>query len=217
MIPDPNGAVNINGTMKQILEPLFKMTEGNKKQYIADVKVMNYLLQAIPNDIYNSFDACKNAKEMWEQIKSLMFGYDVTSHVRHSRLMDEFDKFATKEGESFESVYERLTTLVNIVDSNNVRPISVMARIQPADGNVETMPSYNAKAVVRHVYKVYDPFLKAALGYKNPKRLKKAIAAQQKMYDGEKLHSVNLKIDSPDSKETLKDAKEIRLKMRNKM
>ncbi|GJZ31770.1 hypothetical protein Tco_0576817 [Tanacetum coccineum] len=59
--------------------------------------VMNYLLQAIPNDIYNSMDACKNSKEMWQRIKRLMFGFEVTSHVRHSQLMDEFDKFAAKE------------------------------------------------------------------------------------------------------------------------
>ncbi|GJT06111.1 hypothetical protein Tco_0840573 [Tanacetum coccineum] len=101
------------------------MTKGNKKHYIADVKVMNYLLQEIPNDIYNSVDAFKNAKEMWERIKRLMFGSDVTSHVRHLRLMDEFEKFAAKEGESLESVYERLTMLVNIMDRNNVRPIPV--------------------------------------------------------------------------------------------
>ncbi|GJS34049.1 hypothetical protein Tco_0532431, partial [Tanacetum coccineum] len=50
-------------------------------------------------------------------------GSEVTSHVRYSRLMDEFDKFAAKEGESLESVYERLTTLVNIMDRNNVRHI----------------------------------------------------------------------------------------------
>ncbi|GKE84072.1 hypothetical protein Tco_1557814 [Tanacetum coccineum] len=81
MIPNPDN------TEKQILEPLSKMTEGNKKQYIVDVKVMNYLFQAIPNDIYNSMDACKNAKEMWKGIKRLMFGSDVTSHVRHSRLI----------------------------------------------------------------------------------------------------------------------------------
>nr|GEW40467.1 retrovirus-related Pol polyprotein from transposon TNT 1-94 [Tanacetum cinerariifolium] len=37
------------------------------------------------------------------------------------------------------------------------------------------------------------------------------------MYDGEKLHSTKLVIDSPDSEETLEDAKESRLKMRNKM
>ncbi|GJQ94879.1 hypothetical protein Tco_0006018 [Tanacetum coccineum] len=82
MIPNPNN------TQLQILEPLSKMTEVNKKQYIADVRVMNYLLQAIPNDIYNSVDA-------------------------------------SKEGESLESVYERLTTLVNIMDRNNVCHILV--------------------------------------------------------------------------------------------
>ncbi|GJR23112.1 retrovirus-related pol polyprotein from transposon TNT 1-94 [Tanacetum coccineum] len=105
MIPD------LDDTQVKILEPLSKMTESNKKQYIADVKFMNYLLQAIPNDIYNSVDACKNAKEMWERIKRLMYGSDVTNHVRHSRLMNVFDKFAAKEGESLESVYERLITL----------------------------------------------------------------------------------------------------------
>ncbi|GKA70562.1 putative ribonuclease H-like domain-containing protein [Tanacetum coccineum] len=65
--------------------------------------------------------------------------------------------------------------------------------------------------------KVYDPFLKARLGYKNPERLKKTIAAQPKMYDGEKLHSTKLVIDSPDSEETLEDAEESQLKIRNKM
>ncbi|GJW13017.1 hypothetical protein Tco_0017150 [Tanacetum coccineum] len=54
-----------------------------------------------------------------------MHGYEITTHVRHSRLMDEFDKLAAKEGESLDSIHERLTTLVNIMDRNYVRPISV--------------------------------------------------------------------------------------------
>ncbi|GJY21742.1 putative RNA-directed DNA polymerase, partial [Tanacetum coccineum] len=119
MIPNPDD------TNTQILEPLSKMTSANKSQYIADVKVMNYLLQVIPNDIYNSVDACKTAQEMWERIKRLMYGFDITTHVRHSQLMDEFDKFAAKEGESLDYVHERLTKLVNIMDRNNVRPIPV--------------------------------------------------------------------------------------------
>nr|GEV70302.1 hypothetical protein [Tanacetum cinerariifolium] len=110
IVPNPDKPI------EQILKPLSKMTDENKKQYIADVRVMNYLLQAIPNDIYNSVDACKNAKDMWERIKRLMFGSDVTNHVRHSQLMDDFDKFTAKEEESLESVYERLTTLVNIMN-----------------------------------------------------------------------------------------------------
>ncbi|GKD64106.1 hypothetical protein Tco_1306214 [Tanacetum coccineum] len=112
IIPDPDDAMNINGTVKQILEPLSKMTEGNKKQYIADVKVMNYLFQAIPNDIYNSVDA-------------------------------------SKEGESLISVYERLTTLMNIMDRNNVRPIPVSINtkflncLQPEWSKYVTMVHHN--------------------------------------------------------------------------
>nr|GEV13060.1 hypothetical protein [Tanacetum cinerariifolium] len=73
MIPNPDK------TTEKILKPLSKITKGNKKQYAADVRVMKYLRQAIPNDIYNSVDACKNANDMWERIKRLMFGSDVTN------------------------------------------------------------------------------------------------------------------------------------------
>ncbi|GKC12789.1 hypothetical protein Tco_1009571, partial [Tanacetum coccineum] len=62
--------------------------------------------------------------------------------------------------------------------------------------------------------KVYDLFL-TGLGYKNPERLKKAITTQPKMYDGEKLHSVNLKIDSPDLEETLENMEEIENEKQN--
>ncbi|GKB67406.1 hypothetical protein Tco_0928818 [Tanacetum coccineum] len=138
------------------------MTEINKKQYIADVRVMNNLLQAIPNDIYNSVDACKTDQEMWERIKRLMYGFDVTNHVRHSRLMDEFDKFAAKEGESLESVYERLTTLVNIIDRNNVRPILVSINtkflncLQPEWSKYVTMVRQNQSGDTVSYDQLYD-------------------------------------------------------------
>ncbi|GKA57685.1 hypothetical protein Tco_0756873 [Tanacetum coccineum] len=65
--------------------------------------------------------------------------------------------------------------------------------------------------------KVYDHFLKAGLGYTSPKHLKKAIAAQPKMYDGDLIHSNKLVIHSIDSEETLEDTEESRNKMRHKM
>nr|GEV75614.1 hypothetical protein [Tanacetum cinerariifolium] len=166
-ILDPNGVVNINDTVKQILESLSKMTEGNKKKYITDVKVMNYLLQVIPNDIYNSVDACKNAKEMWERIKRLMFGFEVTSHVRHTLLMHEFDKFAAKEGESLESVYEILTTLVNIMDHNIVRPISVSINtqllncLQPEWSKYVTMVRHNQTGETVSYDMLYDSLIQS--------------------------------------------------------
>ncbi|GJU58995.1 hypothetical protein Tco_1236761 [Tanacetum coccineum] len=65
--------------------------------------------------------------------------------------------------------------------------------------------------------KVYDPFLKAGLGYTNPVRLKKAIAAQPKMYDGDLIHNNKLVIHTTDSEETLEDVDKSRNKMRHKM
>ncbi|GJW90676.1 hypothetical protein Tco_0168229 [Tanacetum coccineum] len=95
MIPDPNGAVNINSTVKQILESLSKMTVDNKKQYIADVKVMNYLLQAIPNDIYNSVDASKgeSLEFVYERLTMLVNIMDRNNIVSYDMLYDSFVQF----------------------------------------------------------------------------------------------------------------------------
>ncbi|GJZ24050.1 putative ribonuclease H-like domain-containing protein [Tanacetum coccineum] len=65
--------------------------------------------------------------------------------------------------------------------------------------------------------KVYDPFLKAGLGYANFVRLKKVVAAQPKMYDGDLIHNNKLVIHTTDSEETLVDAEESRNKMRHKI
>nr|GEU76717.1 hypothetical protein [Tanacetum cinerariifolium] len=116
---------DLDDPRNEILKPISKMIEANRKHYTNDVRVMNYLLQAIPNDIYNSVDACKDGQKMWERIQRLMYGSEKNKSVIHSRLMNEFDKFEAKEGESLDSVYERLSTLVNVMYRNDVRPIKV--------------------------------------------------------------------------------------------
>ncbi|GJX64694.1 hypothetical protein Tco_0299037 [Tanacetum coccineum] len=113
IIPNPDN------TQQQIMETLSKMTEGNKKQYIADVRVMNYLLQAIPK-IY-------------------------TIQWMHVRMLRK----CAKEGELLESMYERLITLVNIMDRNNVCPISASINtkfhncLQPGWSKYVTIVCYN--------------------------------------------------------------------------
>ncbi|GJX75360.1 hypothetical protein Tco_0313955 [Tanacetum coccineum] len=105
---------------KEMLKPINKMTESNKKQYLVVIKVMNYILKRIPSDIYNSVDACKDANLCGKRSKRLMHCSEITKQERHSRLMNEFDKFVAMKGESLGSVYERLTTLVNVMDWNNI-------------------------------------------------------------------------------------------------
>ncbi|GJR34911.1 retrovirus-related pol polyprotein from transposon TNT 1-94 [Tanacetum coccineum] len=75
----------------------------------------------------------------------------------------------------------------------------------------------NNGGMSEHDSNVHDEY--PGLGYQNPKRLKKAIAAQpklynddSKLYNGDSLHNVNLIIDSPDLEETLEEAEESDLK-----
>ncbi|GKE01032.1 hypothetical protein Tco_1389015 [Tanacetum coccineum] len=101
------------------------MSKPNKDQYFVDIKVMNYILQGIPNDIYNFVDACSNGQKMWKRIKRLMQGSDISHQERHSRLINEFDKFVAVEGETLTSVYERISTLINVMDRNKVHPPAI--------------------------------------------------------------------------------------------
>ncbi|GJT99999.1 hypothetical protein Tco_1110338 [Tanacetum coccineum] len=93
MIQNPDKPDDPNA---KIIEPLSKMTVSNKQQYFSDIKVMHFLFQGIPNDIYNSVYACTTAK-----------------------------KCGNGSEESLSSVYERLTTLVNVMERNNIHPLSI--------------------------------------------------------------------------------------------
>ncbi|GJR43719.1 hypothetical protein Tco_1311822 [Tanacetum coccineum] len=42
--------------------------------YDAEMELMNLILLSIPNDIYNSVDACTLAKDMWKRVERLMRG-----------------------------------------------------------------------------------------------------------------------------------------------
>ncbi|GKD57595.1 hypothetical protein Tco_1290982 [Tanacetum coccineum] len=64
--------VDPNDSSQKIPKPIKDLSTDDQKKYYADIKVMNYILQGIPNDIYISVDACNDAQNMWNQIKRLM-------------------------------------------------------------------------------------------------------------------------------------------------
>ncbi|GJU85101.1 hypothetical protein Tco_1292647 [Tanacetum coccineum] len=140
-----------NNELKTIYEPISKMSAQNKAQYFADIMVMKYILQGIPNDINNSVDACLDAQTIWKRIKRLMEGSEISQQERHSRLMNKLDNFVAMEGESLTSVYERFATLINFMDQNNVPkkaarnhdPLVVVANSHAHSSNSHASSSYS--------------------------------------------------------------------------
>ncbi|GJU28288.1 hypothetical protein Tco_1166909 [Tanacetum coccineum] len=73
--------------------------------YDAEMELMNMILLSIPNEIYNSVDSCKMAKEMWARVERLMRGTIQNQVDRETRFTNEFDQFVAEPGESLVSVY----------------------------------------------------------------------------------------------------------------
>nr|GEX22423.1 hypothetical protein [Tanacetum cinerariifolium] len=155
--------LNPDNTQQQILEPLSKMTEGNKKQYIADVRKQKV----------------HDAKYFREQMLLAM------KDEAGSNLTNEENDFMLNNSYSKDTL-EELTVAIMLMD-----------QLQPLYDNAKHVNHIMQRLLVR-------------LGYQNPEHLKKAIASQPKLYNGDSLHSANLIIDSPDSEETLEDAKKRR-------
>ncbi|GJT27525.1 retrovirus-related pol polyprotein from transposon TNT 1-94 [Tanacetum coccineum] len=61
--------------------------------YDAEMELMNLILLSIPNEIYNSVDACTTAKEMWKRVDRLMKGLYKNQVDKKPVFRNEFDQF----------------------------------------------------------------------------------------------------------------------------
>ncbi|GJS81644.1 retrovirus-related pol polyprotein from transposon TNT 1-94 [Tanacetum coccineum] len=86
----------------------------------AEMEVMNMILLSIPNEIYNSVDACTSAKDMWKRVERLMRGTIQNKVDRETYFTNEFDQFVVEPGESLVSVYNRFAQLMNDLERNNM-------------------------------------------------------------------------------------------------
>ncbi|GJY35250.1 hypothetical protein Tco_0420628 [Tanacetum coccineum] len=86
----------------------------------AEMEVMNMILLSIPNEIYNSMDACTSAKDMWKRVERLMRGTIQNKVDRETRFTNEFDQFVAEPGEALVSVYNRFAQLMNDLEQNNM-------------------------------------------------------------------------------------------------
>ncbi|GJT31628.1 retrovirus-related pol polyprotein from transposon TNT 1-94 [Tanacetum coccineum] len=88
--------------------------------YDAEMELMNLILLSIPNDIYNSVDACTLAKDMWKEVERLYEGTIQNKVDRETRFTNEFDQFVAEPGEALVLVYNRFAQLMNDLERNDM-------------------------------------------------------------------------------------------------
>ncbi|GJS74506.1 hypothetical protein Tco_0707347 [Tanacetum coccineum] len=110
------GAVQQGPVRARVLNDL---SAEEKERYKADIRATNILLQGIPKDIYSLINHYTDAKDIWENVKMILEGSELTKDDKESQLYDEFEHFCQNKGETIQGYYVRFTKLIN--DMRNIK------------------------------------------------------------------------------------------------
>nr|GEW03872.1 hypothetical protein [Tanacetum cinerariifolium] len=88
--------------------------------YDAKIELMNLILLLIPNDIYNSVDACTSAMDMWKKVERLMRGTIQNKVDRETYFTNKFDQFVAEPREALISIYNQFAQLMNDLERNDM-------------------------------------------------------------------------------------------------
>ncbi|GJS63119.1 hypothetical protein Tco_0020247 [Tanacetum coccineum] len=78
-----------------------------------DINATNIVLKGLPQDIYNLVNHNEHANQIWDRVKLLIQGSELSLQERESKLYDEFNTFTSTHGESIHSYYLRFLKLIN--------------------------------------------------------------------------------------------------------
>ncbi|GKE87975.1 hypothetical protein Tco_1565450, partial [Tanacetum coccineum] len=77
-----------------------KLIEAQQLQDDCDVQATNIILHGLPPDVYALFNHQEAAKDIWDRVKMLTKGTELSYQERECRVYNLFDKFAYVQGET---------------------------------------------------------------------------------------------------------------------
>nr|GFB54396.1 hypothetical protein [Tanacetum cinerariifolium] len=96
-------------------------TPENRKLTDVEVEAIHMILNGIGDDIYSTMDACSAAREIWLSIERLQQGESINKQDIKTKLLWEFDKFTSRDGESIEPYYSRFYKMMNEMVRNKLK------------------------------------------------------------------------------------------------
>ncbi|GKD17831.1 hypothetical protein Tco_1206989 [Tanacetum coccineum] len=90
-----------------------KLTKAQQLQDDCDVQATNIILHGLPPGVYAFVNHQEAAKDIWDRVKLLMKGTELSYQERECRLYNLFDKFAYVQGETMYEYYWRFSQLIN--------------------------------------------------------------------------------------------------------
>ncbi|GJW49111.1 plastidial pyruvate kinase 4, chloroplastic [Tanacetum coccineum] len=73
------------------------LTDEEKLRESVDITETNIVLQGLPQDIYNFVNHNEDAKQIWDRVKLLIQGSELSLQERESKMYDDFDTSAQRQ------------------------------------------------------------------------------------------------------------------------
>ncbi|GJY47461.1 hypothetical protein Tco_0436524 [Tanacetum coccineum] len=89
------------------------LSQAEKDRLRVDIRATNILLQGLPRDIYKLINHNTDAKDIWDNVKMLLEGSELTKDDHESQLYDEFKHSGQHKGENIHDYYVMFTKLIN--------------------------------------------------------------------------------------------------------
>ena len=86
-----------------------------EKQHYVTAKCI--ILSSLSDNVFNRVYSCENTKELWNTIIENHEGTEDVANERYNVLIDKLNSFKQLDEESVESMYSRLNTFVNEINS----------------------------------------------------------------------------------------------------
>ncbi|GJX34073.1 reverse transcriptase domain-containing protein [Tanacetum coccineum] len=138
-----------------------KLTEAQQLQDDCDVQATNIILHGLPPDVYALVNHQEAANDIWDRVKLLIKGTELSYQERECRLYNSFNKFAYVQGETLHEYDWRFSQLIN--DMHTIR--MTMQQVQANTKFLNALPSEWSKFVIdvklaKSLYTTnYDQFL----------------------------------------------------------
>ncbi|GJU42014.1 integrase, catalytic region, zinc finger, CCHC-type containing protein [Tanacetum coccineum] len=96
------GALHLGPERERVVADL---TPVEKERYKADIRATNILLKGLPKDIYTLINHYTDTKDIWDNVKMLLEGSELTKDERQSQLYDDFEHFRQNKEETIHEYY----------------------------------------------------------------------------------------------------------------
>ncbi|GKG22622.1 hypothetical protein Tco_0387925, partial [Tanacetum coccineum] len=97
-----------------------ELSEDEKDRYNAEIRATNIILQGLPKDIYSLINHYIDAKDIWDNVKMLLEGSELTKEDCESQLYDDFEHFRQNKGETIKMTMSKIQLNSKFV--NNMLP-----------------------------------------------------------------------------------------------